>query len=255
MGGAHLFGAVMAALVQRGTTGRGQHVEVALYDAILPSLASNIGGYFDSDGTIPERTGNRHGGLAVAPYNAYPTSDGWIAILCLRDRHWADLSRVMGRPELADDAQLGSTPGRVADMDRVDDIVRDWTSARATADVVDALNAAAVPCAPVLSLAQVLADDHVTARGMLEHHEDAERDWWTFGSPIRLDQSPSREDNRPARLGEHSGEVLAEKLALSGPRLAELTGGGAVIQYEGAPGERGRPAGRDSLALADTADV
>jgi crotonobetainyl-CoA:carnitine CoA-transferase CaiB-like acyl-CoA transferase len=74
MGGAHLFGAVMAALVQRGTTGRGQHVEVALFDAIFPSLASNIGGLFDSDGEIPERTGNRHGGLGVAP------------LQCLQDR-------------------------------------------------------------------------------------------------------------------------------------------------------------------------
>jgi crotonobetainyl-CoA:carnitine CoA-transferase CaiB-like acyl-CoA transferase len=107
----------------------------------------------------------------------------------------------------------------------------------------------------VLSLAQVLADDHVKARGMLEHHEDAERDWWTFGSPIRLNQSPSKEDNRPARLGEHSGEVLAEKLALSEARLAELTRDGAVIQYEASPGGNGRAIGRDSLALADTADV
>lgn len=59
-----------AALVQRGVTGRGQHVEVALYDAIFPTLASNIGGYFDSDGEIPERTGNRHDGLGVSPYRS-----------------------------------------------------------------------------------------------------------------------------------------------------------------------------------------
>ena len=255
MGGAHLFGAVMAALVQRGITGAGQHVEVALYDAILPSLASNIGGYFDSDGTIPERTGNRHGGLAVAPYNAYPTSDGWIAILCLRDRHWADLSQVMGRPELANDVQLGSTPGRVAAMDRVDGIVEEWTSTRATADIVDALNGAGVPCAPVLSLAQVLADEHVKARGMLEHHENAERDWWTFGSPIRLERSPSTTDNVPARLGQHSHEVLAEKLAWPSDRLDDLTSNGAVVQIGETPGKRDQAGGRESLALADTADV
>jgi formyl-CoA transferase len=255
MGGAHLFGAVMAALVQRATTGEGQHVEVALYDAILPSLASNIGGYFDSDGTIPERTGNRHGGLAVAPYNAYPTSDGWIAILCLRDRHWSDLCRVMGRPELGDDAQLGSTPGRVAAMDRVDGIVTEWTSGRATADIVDALNHAGVPCAPVLSLAQVLADDHVKARGMLEHHENAERDWWTFGSPIRLNRSPSMTDNVPARLGQHSREVLTEKLALPNGRVDELTGERAVVQHGETPEDPSKQKGRESLALADTADV
>ena len=255
MGGAHLFGAVMAALFQRATTGKGQHVEVALYDAILPSLASNIGGYFDSDGTIPERTGNRHGGLAVAPYNAYPTSDGWIAILCLRDRHWDALCAVMQRPELADDPQLGSTPGRVAAMDRVDSVVGEWTATRPTTDVVDVLNGAGVPCAPVLSLKQVLADPHLKARGMLEHHANAERDWWTFGSPVRLDHSPSTTENVPARLGEHSREILAEKLSLPNGRLEELTRNGAVVQFGETPDGRDNANARPSLALADTADV
>jgi formyl-CoA transferase len=255
MGGAHLFGAVMAALFQRATTGKGQHVEVALYDAILPSLASNIGGYFDSDGTIPERTGNRHGGLAAAPYNAYPTSDGWIAIICLRDHHWSDLCRVMDRPDLADDAHLRATAGRVAAMDRVDSVVGDWTATQPTSDIVDALNGAGVPCAPVLSLEQVLNDDHLRARGMLEHHANAERDWWTFGSPIRLEQSPSTSGNVPARLGQHSREILGEKLSLSEASLDELTKEGAVIQLGDTAPRRDQEDGRASLALADTADV
>jgi crotonobetainyl-CoA:carnitine CoA-transferase CaiB-like acyl-CoA transferase len=255
MGGAHLFGGVMAALVQRGVTGKGQHVEVALYDAILPSLASNIGGYFDSDGTIPERTGNRHGGLAVAPYNAYPTSDGWMAILCLGDRHWQDLSRAMGQPHLADDPQLRTTAGRVASMDRVDEIVGAWTVTQATADATALLNAANVPCAPVMSLSQVLNDEHVRVRGMLEHHENAEREWWTFGSPIRLDQSPSTTNNTPARLGQHTRAVLVEKLGLAADRLDRLAGNGAVVQAAAFRAAETLPEGRDSLALADTADV
>jgi formyl-CoA transferase len=255
MGGTHLFGGVTAALVQRATTGKGQHVEVALYDAILPSLASNIGGYFDSDGTIPERTGNRHGGLAVAPYNAYPTSDGWIAILCLGDRHWRDLCGVMERAELADDDRFRSTAGRVAAIDRVDEIVGEWTETRPTDELVRALSDSGVPCAPVLSLEQVLNDAHLRARGMLEHHENAQRDWWTFGSPIRLDQSPSPTENVPARLGEHSRSILAEKLGLAGGRLDELAQQGAVVQLAEPTPELAAPRPRDSLALADTADV
>lgn len=254
MGGTHLFGAVMAALVQRGTTGRGQAVEVALYDAILPSLASNIGGYFDSDGTIPERTGNRHGGLAVAPYNAYAASDGWIAILCLRDHHWQDLCRVMERPELAEDERLGSPAGRVAEMDYLDGVIGSWTSTRAKADLVSVLNAAGVPCAPVLSLSEVLGDPQVAARRMLEHHENGERDWWTFGSPIRLNDSPSLADNTPGRLGQHTDEILTEKLKLDTSAIETLLAMGAIARSADR-GATASPNGRTSLSYADTADV
>ena len=140
IGGAHLAAAVLAALVQRAVTGRGQHVEVALYDAIFPALASNIGGYFDSDGEIPERTGNRHGGLGVSPYNVYPTADGWIAILCLHDRYWRALCETMRRPELTDKPSLSSNVARTAALDRVDAIVGAWAGDLPTADIFSALH-------------------------------------------------------------------------------------------------------------------
>ncbi|MHB8695716.1 MAG: CaiB/BaiF CoA transferase family protein [Solirubrobacteraceae bacterium] len=243
MGGTHLFGAIMAALVQRVKTGRGQRVEVALYDAILPALASNIGGYFDSDGETPERTGNRHGGLATSPYNAYRTADGHIAILCLHDRHWRSLCSAMERPELADDPELSTNPHRCRKMDRVDDLVGSWTSSRATAELSETLNAVGVPCAPVLSLGAVLDDPQVKVRGMIERHENAEREWWTFGSPIRLGDSPSPTDNVPAKLGEHTDEILTEKLSLSTAELDELSSARVIIRR----GDAGPPAGGEAI--------
>ena len=107
-------------------------------------------------------------------------------------------------------------------MDRVDDIVEKWTSSCTRAEVVALLHEASVPCAPVLSLAEVINDSHVRTRGMLEHHNNTDRDWWTFGSPLRLSDSPSREDNVPARLGQHSDEILHKKLGLGPERIAEL---------------------------------
>jgi crotonobetainyl-CoA:carnitine CoA-transferase CaiB-like acyl-CoA transferase len=220
--GAHLFGAVMAALIQRGNTGRGQRVEVALFDAILPSLASNIGGWFDTDGSIPERTGNRHGGLAVAPYNAYRAKDGWVTVLCLHDDHWRQLCNAMDRPHLADDPEFSSNSARVLNMNAVDEAVGKWTEPMLRSEINAELNAASVPCAPVLTLREVMSDPQVLERGMLEHHHSEERDWWTFGSPLRLGASPSRTDNVPARLGQHNEEILAEKLHLDAGRIADL---------------------------------
>lgn len=102
MGGAHLVGGVLAALYQREHTGRGQHVEVALQDAILPSLTSNIAGMAHSENSMPERTGNRHGGMAVVPYNAYRARDGWVTVLCPTQTHWDRLCDIMGDPEAKD---------------------------------------------------------------------------------------------------------------------------------------------------------
>ena len=196
-----------------------------LYDAIFPSLASNIGGYFDSDGEIPERTGNRHGGLAVAPYNAYETADGWIAILCLHDRHWAKLCQIMDRRDLIDDERLSTNASRVKHMDLLDRIVGEWTLERTSAELEIALDEGAIPSAPVQSLADVLKDPQIKARGMFEQHRNADREWWTFGSPLRLTDSPPPAENVPARLGQHTVEILQEKLMLPLDQIGELTAG------------------------------
>jgi crotonobetainyl-CoA:carnitine CoA-transferase CaiB-like acyl-CoA transferase len=228
IGGAHLTAAILAALVQRSVTGLGQEVEVALYDAIFPSLASNIGGFFDSDGEIPERTGNRHGGLATAPYNAYPSSDGWVTILCTHDAHWKQLCDAMGRPELKDDPRFATNAARASIQDDLDAVVADWTTKHTTAEVAATLAEHDVPSAPVKSLKDVITDPHVVERGLLEHHENSERDWWTFGSPLRLGDSPPPTDNIPARLGEHSDQVLTEFLDLSQDEIDSLVQAGVV---------------------------
>jgi len=230
MGGAHLAAAVLGALVQRTVTGRGQHVEVALYDAILPSLTSNIGGYVDSDGEMPERTGNRHGGLAVSPYNAYPTADGWIAILCLHDRHWQTLCKVMDREELVDDPTFATNSARCLAVEKVDQIVGEWTGGRATTRAVSSLQEAGIPCAPVNSLHDVINDPHVRERGLLQRHADSEREWWTLASPLRLSDSVAPSYNAPPRLGEDSERLLADRLDLSLEQIDALESSGVIVR-------------------------
>ncbi len=222
-GGTHLMGAITAALYQRTVTGRGQHVQVAMQDAVIPSLTSSIAGHLDSGGTLPERTGNRHGGLAVCPYNVYPTSDGWAAILCMTDLHWRSLCKLMGRDDLADDPAYASPPARVAQMDELDGIVATWTGAGTRDDIVTDLQAAGVPCAPVLTLSDVLSGPLVGADGMIRPVQDRQgRLSYVFGSPLNLTDSPPLPAAAAPALGADAEQVLAQQLGMAAAEIQQL---------------------------------
>ena len=260
LGGVHLAAAILGALLQRAVTGLGQRVEVSLYDSVFPSLASNIAGFIDSDGEMPERTGNRHGGLGVAPYNVYPTSNGAVAILCLHDRHFRALCQAMGQPELADDDRFETNIARIAELDRLDrldrldQIVGGWTKALTTEEVVRTLALADVPGAPVLSLKEVLADPHVLDRGLIEHHRRDGHEWWTLSSPLRLTGSPQPSGDAPPRLGEHSSEVVRGWLGLSETEVESLAAAGVIKDGSDDVSNETNGAGPGPVAIADGAE-
>ena len=226
--GTHLASAVLAALFQRERTGAGQHVEVAMQDAIVPTLTSNFAGLLEAEGEFPERTGNRHGGLAVCPYNIYPVTDGWLAILCLRSKHWTDLCRLMDRPDLGGDPLLATPAGRVKRMDEVDAAVTAWTSGLGKDDAFRLLQGADIPAAPVRSLREVLHDPVLRDRGMLAEIGEGARASTILGSPIHLADSAAPETWPAPLLGEHTLEVLRDRLKLSDAELAQLTADGVI---------------------------
>lgn len=226
--GSHLATAVVAALLQRERSGRGQHVEVAMQDAILPTLTSNIAGLLEAEGDFPERTGNRHGGLAVCPYNIYPVVDGWMAILCLRPRHWTDLCRLMGRHDLAADPALATPAGRVLKMDDIDAAVSSWTSGLAGDVAFRMLQEADIPAAPVRSLRDVLEDPVLVDRGMLRSVGDGDRASTVLGSPLQMGESPFPEPTPAPRLGEDTDAVLRDVLGLGPEEIARLHDSGVV---------------------------
>lgn len=229
MGGVHLMAGIVTALFQRERTDRGQLVEVSMQDAILPALASNLGGYFESGGKLPERTGNRHGGLSICPYNVYPSTDGWVAILCMTNRHWASLARTMGKEELAEDPSYGSTTERAARMDEIDEMVASWTRNFPKEDVVGRLLDARVPCAPVRSLEEVVNDPHIRHRDMLPEVEHPTMgNTRVFGNPIHLSQSESAHFNAAPLLGQHTDEVLASRTGRTPEQLAQLRADGVI---------------------------
>jgi len=227
MAGVHLFGGIMAALYQREHTGLGQHVEVSLQDAILPSLSSNIAGYVNTEGRLAERTGNRHGGLAIAPYSAYPTTDGWVTLLCPTQGHWERLCAVMGDPE-ASSERFATMAGRCENIDAVDAVVGRWTQRYSKSEVERLLEGTGIPTAPVVELAELIEDPHVRARGVLRWIEDEHGRWLTLGSPLFLSDSPTVAPGRAPRLGENTDEVLREALGLDKGAIADLRGAGVI---------------------------
>lgn len=223
LGGIHLYGAIMTALYQRERTGEGQNVEVAMLDAVYPTLCSNLGMHHATKGQALARTGNRHGGMSMAPYNVYRTQDGYAAIICVTDGHWRSLAGAMGRPELATDPRFATHADRVKIMPEVDALVEAWTAAQTKDEVFAAARRAHLPAAPVRNLEEVMHDPHLHQRGMLQYvdHPDL--------GPVVLPTTPLRLGDAPApvlrpspRLGQHNDEVFGQMLGLSAQRLAEL---------------------------------
>ncbi len=209
LGGVHLYAGLMTALFEREHTGIGGHVEVAMQEVTLMSMASNWGTLIGT-GSVG-RTGNRHSGLAVAPYNVYPTTDGAIALICTAEEHWANLAHAMSRPELIGDPRYVDNGSRAAHLDEVDELVAAWTVTQTKAAVFAACAHFRVPAAPVRTLVEVLHDEHLRQREAIR-----DIDHPIYGT-IALPQSPLRFDHQaPPRLsvspgfGQHNTEVYGE---------------------------------------------
>lgn len=229
MGGVHLYGAVVTALYEREKIGRGRLVEVSMQEAVYASLSSNLGLYFDSGARVPPRTGNRHGGMAESPYNVYPTSDGYIAIICVGETHWKSLVKAMGRPELTDDPRFATLKTRVANMDAVDEIVASFTRQYAKQALFELLLKHRVPCAPVRDLEEVVHDPHMLSRRALEwiEHPDLGR-IPVPGSPMRYEGVAPKAIVPSRRLGADNRAVYGDWLGLSGVEIDTLVAEGVI---------------------------
>lgn len=172
--GIHLFSAIMMALYHRERTGTGKIVEVSMQDATYASLASNYGMYHARGDAAPERTGNRHGGLGVAPYNAYAAEDGYVVVNAPADHHWQAILEVIGRTDLKDDERLKTRTARVVNFALVDELLETWMKTQTKDVASQAMLDKAVPCAPVRNLGEVMNDANMLARGSLQRVDHPE---------------------------------------------------------------------------------
>jgi crotonobetainyl-CoA:carnitine CoA-transferase CaiB-like acyl-CoA transferase len=228
LGGVHLYAGLVSALFARERTGRGSVVDISMQDAVFPTLATAIGALHFL-GRHPDRVGNRHPALALAPYNVYRTRDGHVAILCIREGHWRNLLAAIGRPALSEDPRFADMASRARNMAAVDAAVEAWTSSLTRAEVFARAQAHDVICAPVHDLDDVLADPHLFARGALRRVQDA-----TLGE-IALPSTPLRFEGveppaaEPApKLGQDNVRVYGELLGLTPDEVASLHTRGAI---------------------------
>ncbi|HET8938799.1 MAG TPA: CoA transferase [Polyangiales bacterium] len=226
-GGVHLYGAIVTALYRRATTGAGSSVEVSMMSAVYPSLLSNLG--LAQRGAQPtQRTGNRHGGLNMAPYNVYPTKDGAIAILSVTEAHWLATTTVLGHPEWREDPRFSSHTARVKHMDALDALIAADTQAQSKSELCQRLVKARVPCAPVRELSEVIEDPHLHETGMLEWIEHPRHGRiLVHRSPLVFKDEPRADYQPSSDLGADTRAVLAELCGFDAQRIEAFAQQGA----------------------------
>jgi CoA:oxalate CoA-transferase len=228
MGGIHLYAAVMTALLQRTATGQGQLVEVAMQETVYPSLASSYD-YHLRTGKLPPRAGNRQAGLSSAPYNAFRTNDGWVAVNVVTEAHWQNLLRAMGRDDLRDDPRFSTNTARTENMAATEAVVTAWTIGLGKKEVAAAAKRYKIPAAAVRNAVEVMNDPHMHERGMLQRIDHP-----SLGpiivpnSPLRLHGSDRVGPIPSPSLGQHNAEVYGAWLGLGEADLAELKRAGAI---------------------------
>lgn len=229
LGGVHLYSALVTALYERGQTGKGRVVEVAMQEAALSVLATSFTSMHLAGGAQPPRRGNNHPAGTGAPYNVYPCKDGHVAIICVRDSHWYALARAIGRPEAAEDPRYKLGPERAKHEAEIDEIVSAWTSGVSKYEAAGVCKENRVPAAPVRDLPEVAADQPLRERAALFDIVDPELGAATVpGSPLRFHGSPRPEWRPNPAVGQHTGDVLQDWLGLDGDVVASLLGGGAL---------------------------
>ncbi len=229
LSGTHLYGAIVTALYERERTGRGRMIEVAMIETMFPTLASNLGMIHNNPDRSLGRTGNRHGGLAVSPYNVYACKDGWFAIICTNEEHWRSLCSAMGRPELADDPRFATNAARVTHMEETDAVVEAWAAALSRDEIFAATGAHRVPSAPVRDLYEVLNNAHMRVRGMLEEIDHPQLGRITVpGSPLRYHGTPQTPATPSPAVGQDNVEVYGELLGLGPQEVEALRAEGAI---------------------------
>jgi crotonobetainyl-CoA:carnitine CoA-transferase CaiB-like acyl-CoA transferase len=227
-GGLHAAFAALVALERRDRTGVGCLVEAPMFEAALNVAAEPLLEW-SAHQVLVERDGNRS--PACAPQNLYATAvpEQWLAVSCATTEQFQRLAKVIGHPELADDAELATLAGRRRHHDRLDQLIGEWASSRSVDDAVAELVAAGVPTAPATDSRRTAFQEQMAARGYVEEVDHpVVGTHLTPGLPFRF-ASVDHWIRRPApTLGQHNVDILGGWLGLDTDQLAALEAEGVI---------------------------
>jgi crotonobetainyl-CoA:carnitine CoA-transferase CaiB-like acyl-CoA transferase len=218
--------AALTALARRERTGEGCHVDMALLDVTVATMANQALNYLVS-GVAPTRMGNAHPN--IVPYEAFQASDQYIILAVGNDGQFARFCEVAGKPDFAADPRFATNEARVKNRDVLLPIIRDLIRARTGADWIAALEKVGVPCGPINDLAQVFAHPQVQARGMrMELPHPLAGTVPQVANPIRFVGEEHDYGRAPPTLGQHTETVLRDLLGMDDAALARLRAAKAI---------------------------
>jgi crotonobetainyl-CoA:carnitine CoA-transferase CaiB-like acyl-CoA transferase len=197
---------IVSAYVHRLKTGEGQFVDTSLMEAGIQQTFWQSAIYF-ATGISPKPTGSAH--VLAAPYQAFPTADGWINIGGANQANWERIATLVGAPELITDPRFKTNSDRMANREELARLLGDHLKQRSTADWLDDLDAAGIPAGPINDIAAMAADPQTLAREMvveLDHPKAGKTK--AIGLPIKFSETPGKVVTPAPTLGQHTREVL-----------------------------------------------
>ena len=226
MAGMYASTAVLAALVAREQSGRGQHIDVPLFDSQVAWLANQSMNYLLT-GTPPDRRGTAHPN--IVPYQAFQTADGYLMLAVGNDSQFANCCASLGCPEVAEDPRYSANSARIENRDELIQIIAKRLTGETTAYWLDQFASLHIPAGPINNLAQVFSDPVVAERRIvrkLDHLLAGEVP--TVANPVRFSNTPVEYKLAAPVLGQHTAEVLKDDLGYSDKEIARLYDSGAI---------------------------
>ncbi len=217
---------IMAALIARARTGRGQRVDIGLLDSTAAMLTYQAAIWFATD-RAPVRMGNRH--PSIVPYDTFEASDGEFVLAVGNDEQWRRFCAAAGLPALAEDDRFATNRARVASHDALRPILSERLRTRTRDAWIRALQSAGVPCGAVRDIGEVVRDPQLLARAMIERVDHATiGEWPVLGVPVKLTETPGAVRSAPPTLGQHTDGILKRDLGLSASDVAALRADGVI---------------------------
>lgn len=214
--------AICASLFKRKETGKGNHIDVALVDSIVSGMEAKLMQYI-YEGVSPAMSGNKY--ISSAPYDSFKAKDDYFVIASGTDKHFESLSAAMGMPELAKDPLYIDTESRKKNADSLKEVIEGWASSKTVSEVVEIIDGAGIPVAPIYNCEQVCKDKNIVeTREMLVKvprpvkHPEVPDELTVLGNPIKMEETPCQYVKAAPDLGEDN-EAIFKELGFSDEQL------------------------------------